>query len=93
MSPKKPDKAKEERFDQLMDQLGVIVERLEQADLSLEDSLLQFENGIELSRRGQTILDKAEARVEKLLADGSLDPLALDGEGKAQDDQDAGDHR
>ena len=83
----------EERFDQLMDSLGKIVQSLEQADLPLEESLLQFEEGIALSRRGQAILDAAEERVETLLADGSTAPVAADGDGRERDGKDTGDHR
>ena len=58
MAPrKKKEEQGEERFDQLMDQLGGIVEQLEQADLPLEESLKKFEEGVALSRRGQAILD------------------------------------
>ena len=90
---KKKEEAQEERFDQLMDSLGKIVNNLEQADLPLEESLLQFEQGIALSRRGQSILDAAEERVEKLLADGSTETVGLDGDGRERDGKDASDHR
>ncbi len=94
MAPrKKKEEQGEERFDQLMDQLGGIVEQLEQADLPLEESLKKFEEGVALSRRGQAILDSAEAKVEQLLADGNTAPMAPDGEGGERDGKDAGDHR
>jgi len=64
-----------ERFDDLMGRLKAIVERLEGSDLTLEDSLAQFEQGMALSSKGQAILDAAEQRVEKLLQDGSTEPL------------------
>ena len=66
-----------ETLDSLMGQLQRIVEQLEQADLPLEESLKAFELGVELSRKGQSILDSAEKRVEVLLQDGStrsMDP-------------------
>lgn len=71
MSDKESDNAGEENFDGLMRQLQQIVARLEQADLPLEESLKAFERGVELSRKGQRILDDAEQRVELLLQDGS----------------------
>ncbi len=70
-------KDQNETFDNLMGQLQDIVEQLERADLPLEESLKAFERGVELSRKGQTILDSAEKRVEVLLQDGStktMDP-------------------
>ena len=63
------------RFDTILRELQAVVERLEGADLALEDSLQAFERGMELSRQGQAILDAAEQRVEILLRDGRTEPL------------------
>jgi exodeoxyribonuclease VII small subunit len=64
----------ETTFDQVLERLRSVVERLEGGALSLEDSLATFEEGIRLSRRGNEILDSAERRVEILLKgeDGAL---------------------
>ena len=62
-------------FDGILEDLQQIVDRLEGGDLPLEDSLRAFERGMDLSRRGQRILDQAERRVELLLRDGTLEPL------------------
>jgi exodeoxyribonuclease VII small subunit len=56
-------------FDQVLAQLRAIVERLEGGNLSLEQSLAAFEEGVRLSRAGARILDAAEQRVEILLRD------------------------
>jgi exodeoxyribonuclease VII small subunit len=58
-------------FDQVLAQLRGIVERLEGGNLSLEQSLAAFEEGVKLSRTGARILDAAEQRVEILLKDES----------------------
>jgi exodeoxyribonuclease VII small subunit len=50
-------------------QLRAIVERLEGGNLSLEQSLAAFEEGVRLSRAGARMLDAAEQRVEILLRD------------------------
>lgn len=63
--------AADERFDDLLGRLREVVERLENGNLSLEDSLKFFEEGIDLCRRGATILDSAERKVEVLLAGSS----------------------
>jgi len=63
------------RFDAILQQLTAIVERLESDELDLEASLTAFEQGMNLSRRGQHILDAAEERVEILLRDGSTEPM------------------
>jgi exodeoxyribonuclease VII small subunit len=62
----------EEGFDQVLAGLKALVERLEGGNLTLEQSLAAFEEGVRLSRRGSEILDAAETRVEVLLrtADG-----------------------
>ncbi|HEY5807140.1 MAG TPA: exodeoxyribonuclease VII small subunit [Povalibacter sp.] len=54
-------------FEASLAELEAIVEKLEQGELSLEDSLLQFERGIQLTRVCQTALSQAEQKVEILL--------------------------
>jgi exodeoxyribonuclease VII small subunit len=61
--------AAEAGFDQVLAQLRAIVERLEGGNLSLEQSLAAFEEGVRLSRAGSRILDAAEHRVEILMRD------------------------
>ena len=63
----KPADKPAERFDEILGRLRGVVERLESGNLSLEDSLKFFEEGIALCRRGATILDSAEQKVEVLL--------------------------
>jgi exodeoxyribonuclease VII small subunit len=74
-SEKPPGKAPEEkpgataeRFDEILLRLRGVVEKLETGNLVLEDSLKFFEEGIALCRRGATILDAAERKVEVLLS-------------------------
>ena len=58
---------KQERFDEILGRLRGVVDKLEGGNISLEDSLKFFEEGIDLCRRGATILDSAERKVEVLL--------------------------
>jgi exodeoxyribonuclease VII small subunit len=60
-----------EGFDQVLASLRGVVERLEGGNLSLEQSLAAFEEGVRLSRRGAQILDAAEHRIDVLLKDES----------------------
>lgn len=60
-----------QRFDDILTRLRGVVEKLEGGNLSLEDSLKFFEEGIGLCRRGATILDSAERKVEVLLGTGA----------------------
>ena len=56
-----------ERFEDALGKLEKIVSQLEQGDISLEDSLKLFEEGIRLSRVCNQKLEEAEKRVEILL--------------------------
>jgi exodeoxyribonuclease VII small subunit len=56
-----------ERFEEILERLQGIVEKLEAGNLTLEESLRQFEEGVRLSRLGAAMLDDAERRVEALL--------------------------
>ncbi|HEY2394993.1 MAG TPA: exodeoxyribonuclease VII small subunit [Rudaea sp.] len=55
-------------FEQSLDELEQLVQRMEHGDLSLDDSLKTYERGIELYRNCQAALEQAELRV-KLLYD------------------------
>jgi len=73
-----PDPASAD-FDRSLAELEAIVEKLEQGDLSLDESLQQFERGVQLTRACQTALKKAEQKVEILLRrTGPADPEAGD---------------
>ncbi len=62
-----PDKASPS-FEDSIRRLGEIVESLESGELPLEESLALFEEGVKLARSSQGTLDRAEKRVEELLA-------------------------
>jgi len=51
-------------FETAMRELEELVERLEQGDLSLEESLAAFERGVTLTRTCQSALKEAEQKVE-----------------------------
>ena len=60
------------QFEQSLDELEQLVQRMEKGDLSLDDSLAAYERGVSLYRHCQTALEQAELRV-RLLSD-PLDP-------------------
>ncbi len=68
-------------FEASLTNLEKIVRRLEQGDLSLEESLRLFEEGVRLSRECQERLSQAERRIEVLLKDENGNP-ALQAIGK-----------
>ena len=55
-------------FDQLLARLREVVARLESGELTLEQSLVVYEEGVALARRGQQLLAAAEKRVEILVS-------------------------
>ncbi|MBH3430232.1 MAG: exodeoxyribonuclease VII small subunit [Pseudomonas sp.] len=68
-------------FEQSLADLQALVERLENGELSLEDSLTAFEQGISLTRDCQSALAQAEQKVQVLLErDGELAAEPFDAE-------------
>ncbi len=69
----------EQKFEDAFQKLESIVKRLEDGNLSLEESLKAFEEGVRLSRFCSKKLDEAEKKVEILLkeSDGRLVPKAF----------------
>jgi len=67
MTAPKPEKDAPPDFELAMRDLEELVERLEQGDLPLEESLAAFERGVMLTRACQTALKEAEQKVEILL--------------------------
>ncbi|MGN6108979.1 MAG: exodeoxyribonuclease VII small subunit [Kofleriaceae bacterium] len=55
-------------FDQILARLREVVTRLESGELTLEQSLQIYEEGVQLARRGQQLLATAEKRVEILVS-------------------------
>lgn len=56
-------------FELSMEQLERIVSDLESGDLSLEDSIKKFEEGIKLSKMCSKMLDETEKKVLMLVQD------------------------
>ncbi len=59
----------EKKFEDALSKLEAIVEKLEGGDLSLEESLKAFEEGIRLARFCSQKLQEAEKKIEILLRD------------------------
>jgi exodeoxyribonuclease VII small subunit len=54
-------------FEKSLQQLEDIVNKMEQGQLSLEQSLSSFEQGVQLTRQCQATLKNAEQRVSSLI--------------------------
>jgi exodeoxyribonuclease VII small subunit len=85
--PKKPEPAKRPDFERSLARLEEVVRQLESPQLSLDEAMKLFEEGVALSRECQKQLEEAEGRVEILLkkADRTMtaEPFAPGGEGQS----------
>ena len=79
-APKKPD------FERSLARLEEVVRKLESPQLSLDEAMKLFEEGMGLSRECQKQLEEAEGRVEILLkkADGKMVAEPFEAEKESQ---------
>ena len=61
----------EESFEDLMKRLEDITNKLEKEQLSLDESVKLFEQGMEISKKCNTILEAAEKKITILLDDNN----------------------
>lgn len=67
-------------FEAALEELEELVSSMEDGELSLEESLQAFENGIKLTRECQAALKNAEQKVQVLLnKNGDIEESDLDG--------------
>ena len=62
-------------FEASLQKLEVIVSKLEDENINLEDSVKSFEAGINLVKECQKQLEEAELKVKELLDDGTAQEL------------------
>lgn len=79
-------------FEAMMEKLEALVTRLEQGNLSLEESIHAFEEGIALVRKCTAVLNEAEQRVQRLTRDASgaaraepIEEAEPEGEGRSDE--------
>jgi len=80
---KKPDAVPAKRdFERSLARLEEVVRRLESPQLTLDEAMKLFEEGVQLTRECQKQLEEAEGRVEILLkkADGKVATAPFDPE-------------
>ncbi len=73
MSKKATAIAKGTKFEDALQELETLVEQLEGGEHSLEESLVQFERGMLLSKFCQQSLSDAEKKIKVLMADSAAD--------------------
>jgi len=54
-------------FENNIELLSNIIQQMEQQDVGLEESLKLYEQGIQLTRKCQKIIDDAEKKIEQLM--------------------------
>lgn len=54
-------------FEQSLEELEILVDKLERGQLTLDESLETFENGMKLARVCTQKLTKSERKIEKLI--------------------------
>ena len=66
-------------FEEALEKLSGLVEKMEKGDLTLEESLKTFEEGIKLSKECQKALTDAEKKVKLLLQENDqINELSLE---------------
>ncbi|MDF1808476.1 MAG: exodeoxyribonuclease VII small subunit [Phycisphaerales bacterium] len=78
-SSKQANPVEELRYEELIEQLEAIVDRIESGEAGLEESIKGYEKGVGLVKRARQILDQAEQRVVDL----SLDDLDTDADAES----------
>lgn len=64
----------EMNFEEAMQELETITAKLEKGDLSLDESVSNFEEGMKLAKKCNDILEKAEKKIKVLVQkDGKLE--------------------
>ncbi|GAB1806822.1 MULTISPECIES: exodeoxyribonuclease VII small subunit [Priestia] len=69
---------KEYTFEEAMEQLETIVNKLEEGDVPLEEAIQQFQQGMTLSKFCHDRLQHIEKQMETILReDGTLEPFSV----------------
>ena len=63
--------AKEKTFEESLNALEEIVQRLERGDVPLEEALVAFQEGMALSKQCQDTLEKAEKTLTKMMTENN----------------------
>ena len=58
-------------YEQAIGELESLIERIEQGEVGLEESLAEYRRGAALLKRCRSILETAQGQIEELTAEGS----------------------
>jgi exodeoxyribonuclease VII small subunit len=81
--------AKRLSFEKGLEALERIVEELESGELTLDEALARYEEGVKAHKQCRDILQAAEKRIEELLKreDGTLETRPLEGTEEPDEDE------
>ena len=65
--------AKKKNFEERIEEIDEIIEKLEAGELSLDDSIKEYEKAIKLIKESETLLEAAEVKVMKVLEKNSTE--------------------
>ncbi len=71
---KQKDEISKLTFEQAINQLKGIVDKIEQGEIPLQDSLEQYEKGMALIKHCRDILQEAEKRIERISKEEPPEP-------------------
>ena len=74
---KRKDSDQHPTFESAMAELEQLVEKMDDGELTLDESLRAFERGVVLTRLCQNELKNAELKVQQLNNDGGLEELEI----------------
>jgi len=74
-------------FEQAIKELTNIVQRIEQGEIALQESLQQYERGMALIGHCRTILQQAEKRIEKISKEETSETRRQETADRRQDKQ------
>ncbi len=77
------------RYEEAVERLESLIERIESGEIGLEESLTQYEAGMALIRRCRVILTQAEQKIAELTIDEAGEVAAPEAEGDAEPDGEA----
>jgi len=77
-------------FESMMQRLQDLVDRLEAGNLTLEDSIRAYEEGMSLVRKCTAVLSQAEQRIQKLTRDAAGKPVTEPLDGESEEEEGAG---
>lgn len=68
-SAKSPAAASDLSYEQAVEELELLIDRIESGEVGLEQSLEEYERGVALLKRCRAIISRAEQRLEELTPD------------------------